>query len=114
MNLPQQTLRNMTTEELLSAAESVENIDRLTFSYISQKIQADFDDIQDELEQAVESLEEVEGDLHKAGKAFGEIGELITEAIEDCEGDYQTIEKIMKKVRLIAENKADEIGDIYE
>lgn len=111
MNLSQQTIRNMTTEELLSAAETVECIDRLTFSYISEKIQADFEDTQDEITQAVKSLEEVEGNLSDAAKAFREIEHLMTEAIEDCEGDYQTIEKIMKKVRLIAKRNADEIGD---
>ena len=111
MNLSQQTLRNMTTEELLNTAETVESIDRLTFSYISEKIPADFEDTQDELKQAVKSLEEVEENLSDAAKAFREIEEMLTEAIEDCEGDYQTVEKIMKKARLIAENKADEIGD---
>ena len=111
MNLPQQTIRNMTTEELLNTAETVESIDRLTFSYISEKIQADFEDTQDEITQAVKSLKEVEGNLLDAAKAFREIEHLMTEAIEDCEGDYQTIEKIMKKTRLIAERNADEIGD---
>jgi len=111
MNLSQQTLRNMTTEELLSAAEQVESIDRLTFSYISEKIQADFEDVQDELKEAVGSLEEVEGNLEKAAKTFRELEHMLTEVLEESEGDYATAAKLVKEIRRFAESYADEIGD---
>ena len=112
MNLSQQTLRNMTTEELLNTAETVESIDRLTFIYISEKIQADFEDVQDELKEAVKSLEEVEGNLSDAAKAFREISKMASEILDDgSENDLDKIIKVLCKIDSIADGKADQIGD---
>ena len=114
MNLSQQTIRNMTTDELLNAAECLESIDRLTFSYISEKVSQDFQDIQDDLVSMTEARDEVEEEVDFAALSLRKIRELSDEILEDeNQNDPEKLIKVLCKINSLADGAFDQIrGDL--
>jgi len=109
MNLPEQTLRNMTTDELLIACESMENIDRLTFSYISERFEKSLQDSQDELEEQQGEINELSDQLKDAKEALEKIHKIASEMVEEGDPNYQSMLKAIMRVDDIAFEAKEEI-----
>src|SRR5690554_3030058 len=111
MNLSEQTLRNMTTDELLSVAESTASdaMDRMVFEFLTERTQKSLQDSQDELEEKQEEIDELRDQLKDAKEALEKIIKIASEALEDDDSNYQQMFKALMRVDDIAFEAKEEI-----
>jgi uncharacterized coiled-coil DUF342 family protein len=111
MNLSEQILRNMTTDELLIAAESTASdaMDRMVFEFLTERIQKTLQDSQNELEEKQEEIDELRDQLKEAKEALEKIHKIASEVVEDDDPNYQSMLKALMRVDDIAFEAKEEI-----
>lgn len=111
MNLSQATLRNMTTDELLSVAESTTSdaMDRMVFEFLTERTQKTLQESQDELQEKQDEVDDLRDQLKEAKESLEKIHKIASEVVWEGDPNYQSMLKALMRVDDIAFEAKEEI-----
>ena len=109
MTLPEQTIRNMTAEELAVYAEASCDYSQDTMQAMQMSFDSTLESTQESLDEANENVERLEAALKIALNDLKKIRKLSDEWLEDERSVGEASEKVMCRIDSIADGGIDKI-----